>query len=307
MNTGALLKDLPLQTAITDGTFTVESQTYEITQADLAAKTLQELLDEIDVDPESNGYPVTFEYDATADRVIVDGGELNATDPSQLPILGHPNDTSNFLKVMRLLDGEVVTRTADQDNSRSFDNSEAWLRKGDAEVNTSDIAHAYGLPDSRNYTFFDDKLYQRMDTDGIDEFFLNDKLDYVVGDKVYKDGFIYECVKDLPVGSFLPGVGANYYALNDKATYDSSGDSTDDSYWELTTDPAAYSNTGATSPADEWDSAADRDYVTGDVVFKMDGGKKYYFLFYQIIVIILIQPLKMGVIVSMVKLTWDLR
>lgn len=281
LSTSSLLKDLPLQTAISEGTFTVESQTYEITQADLGSKTLQQLLDEIDVDPENNGYPVTFEYDAAADRVIVDGGELNATDPSQLPILGHPNDTSNFLKVMRLLDGEVVTRTADQDNSRSFDNTQAWLRSGDSAVNLTDPAHPYGLPDSRNYTFFGNKLYQRVDDSATNpNFFEANKLDYkdnnpATGDIVYKDGFLYECIKDLPSVPYAPD--SDYYALNEKVTFDSSGNGIPDSYWELTTDPAAYTNTGASSPASAWDDAADRNYVTGDVVHLMDGGNKYFF------------------------------
>lgn len=281
----ALLKDLPLQTGITEGFFTVESQTYEITQSDLSSKTLQQLLNEINADPENNGYPVTFEYDTSADRVIVDGGELNANSGSliQLPILGHPNDSSNFLKVMRLLDGELVTREADQDNSRAFDNSQAWLRSGDPEVNTTDPTHAFGLPDSRNYTSFGGKLYQRIDDSATNPTFYEPsppgKLDYVVDDIVYKEGFLYKCILDLPSSEFDPD--GNYYDPTDptdnRVTYDSTGNGSPDSYWELVVDPKNHVNSGATSPASEWDPATDRGYLTGDVVFKMDGGKKYFF------------------------------
>ena len=292
----ALLNDLPLQTAITAGTFTVESQTYEITSSDLTSLTLDDLLNIVSADPESDGYRVTFEYDSHEDRVVVDGGELNSNKPGALPIIGHPNDTSNFLKVMRLLDGAVVTRIADQDNSRAWatenatinnvpnvpvpPGEQAWLRAGDDEVNTTDPNHSHGLPDSRNYTYANGKLYQRIDDSATNpDFFAGDKLDYIVDDVVYKEGFLYKCIENLPSDEFDPDI--DYYDPTDSAdnrvTYDSDSDNIPDSYWELVVDPKNHANSGATSPASEWDPAADRGYLTGDVVYKMDGAKKYFY------------------------------
>jgi len=299
------LKDLPLQTAITPGTFTVESQTYEITSADFTSLSLDDLLKSISADPENDGYSITFEYDPIEDRVIVDGNELNALAPGELPILGHPNDTSNFLKVMRLLDGAVVTRFADQDNFRVWDGSDpdnsesgVWLRAGDTNLSNSPT-DSHGLPDRRNYTFFTDgKAYQRID-DGNQEF--DPEVNGLVyqdaaakgtgtGDVVYKDGVLYECIQSLPTERYfgqegIPSV-SDYYAAKwaspdpVQVTHDSNANAIADKVWELEYHPQDHINSTSMGASNDhaWTPSNDTElFKTDDVVYNIESGAKFFF------------------------------
>ena len=87
------LKDLPLQTPITEGTFTISGKTFSI---DNLSASLQDVMDMINaqmggadgVNPEGDGTGITFEYDFDNDRMVVDGGEYSVTALGNLPILG---------------------------------------------------------------------------------------------------------------------------------------------------------------------------------------------------------------------------
>ena len=112
------LNELPLQSKISTGTFTIAGKTLSIDNLDV---TLQSIINEINstvsgvsgINPEADTTGITFEYDSTNDRMIVDGGETSPNALNAVPVLGSPTDTSNFLQVLRLLNRASVTRDAD--------------------------------------------------------------------------------------------------------------------------------------------------------------------------------------------------
>ena len=118
LNLAKKLNELPLQTDIRTGTFSIAGKTLSIDNLDV---TLQSIIDEINeaaagvsgINPEADTTGITFEYDATNDRMIVDGGELSTSSLNSVPVLGSPTDTSNFLQVLRLLNRASATRDAD--------------------------------------------------------------------------------------------------------------------------------------------------------------------------------------------------
>lgn len=101
------LKDLPLNSPISTGTFTVSGKTMNITSLDM---TLQELLDEINsteggvtgVNPEGDGSGITFSYDSSQDKLIV-SSDVSDQNSANTLVLGSSTDSSNFLHAMKLI------------------------------------------------------------------------------------------------------------------------------------------------------------------------------------------------------------
>ena len=207
LNTAVKLSELPLQTAITKGTFSIAGKTLSIDSLDV---TLQSIIDEINtavgsvagVNPESDSTGITFEYDSASDKMIVDGGELSINALNSVPILGSPTDSSNFLKSLRLLNRTTVLQDADYDatnvaislwgsgNATTNPEKKSWLYQTD-----TDEGGGVGLAstDSRIYAAYD------YDSDGEPNIFrrkdagnqFNPATAYASGVSVYKNGFIY--------------------------------------------------------------------------------------------------------------------
>jgi flagellar capping protein FliD len=101
------LRNLPLNSPISTGTFTVSGRTLNITSLDM---TLQELLDDINstndgvdgINPEGDASGVTFNYDAIQDKMLVSSGISDDNSVNSL-VLGSSTDTSNFLHAMKLI------------------------------------------------------------------------------------------------------------------------------------------------------------------------------------------------------------
>ncbi|MDA9961709.1 flagellar filament capping protein FliD [Opitutales bacterium] len=231
------LAGLPLQTAITKGTFTVSSRTYEITNLH---ETLQELMDRIAADPEDDQTAVTLEYDSINDKMVVDGNELiNDPNFTDTPILGSPTDTSNFLKVLRLLDQVSLNRDADYEgnsgisiwsgSSANLTNPEkaAWLRQDDEDenggsglaANDDKIYTANGSPTGKEV------LYRRKAVHAQHE----DDLAYSTGDVVYRHGYLYEALQNFPTTAWDKTVDA----INTTVSLGSLSAAPDDNFWQL--------------------------------------------------------------------------
>lgn len=217
------LSDLPLQTPITTGTFTIAGKTLSI---DNLSKTLDDVLADINavlngvtgVNPEGDGTGITFEYEDSSDKIIVDGGDfttqnagldgvLNTDDDlPALPVLGSPTDTSNFLQVLRLLNRETHHRDADLEAGSGisvFTTGAAltdgpklsWLRQDDNEESLTSA-------DSQIYAAFNNVVYKRVASEP--KYAIGAGTDHVAGHKVYRNGFVYE----MKAGKTLAGLGA---------------------------------------------------------------------------------------------------
>ena len=219
------LSDLPLQTEITLGTFTIEGRTFHITNLNT---TLQELLDEINaqvtdiegVNPESDSTAVTMSYDSVSDKITIDSGEKLPGEGSKLPVLGSTTDTSNFLKAMRLLgrNTDLVDAVNQSGTGVSIfntgDGAKAWLHSTDRNSLVSP-------GDSRSYAEFNGKLYQRVSKEAQ----YDAGQEYAVGDKVYHQGFLYEATaaiahdqwdgSQLAIGNRVSNENANFELLVD--------------------------------------------------------------------------------------------
>jgi flagellar capping protein FliD len=246
------LKDLPLQTAITKGTFTVSSRTYEITSLD---ETLQDLMDRIASDPEGDQTSVTLEYDPINDTMVVDGNEL-VNDPTfvDTPILGSPTDSSNFLKVLRLLDQVSLNRDADYEgnsgisiwsgSSSILTNPEkaSWLRQDDPEeaLLTDDdrLYTANGLPTGKEV------LYKRK---GVHDFY-DATEGYSASDVVYRHGYLYEALQTFPTTAWTKNIDIN----NTKVSLSSLSHD----FWQLKKDLAT-DRVGASTGQATFSSAVD--------------------------------------------------
>ena len=222
LNLSDSLKDLPLQTAITEGTFTISGKTFSI---DNLNASLQDVMDMINaqmggadgVNPEGDGTGITFEYDSDNDKMIVDGGEYAVSALNNVPVLGSPTDSSNFLKVLRLLNRQITNRAADWETGSGVS---IW-GAGDVATNPhlKSWIHASDSHEIANnaITSDDDRIYVGYDHDGdgkktlyrrkLKEPEFNSLGTYNVGDKVYRNGFIYEAVKATPTTPFTPTMG----------------------------------------------------------------------------------------------------
>lgn len=222
LNLSDSLKDLPLQTAITEGTFTISGKTFSI---DNLNASLQDVMDMINaqmggadgVNPEGDGTGITFEYDSDNDKMIVDGGEYAVSALNNVPVLGSPTDSSNFLKVLRLLNRQITNRAADWEtgsgvsiwgagNVATNPHLKSWIHASDSH----EIAN-------NAITSDDDRIYVGYDHDGdgkktlyrrkLKEAEFNSAGTYNVGDKVYRNGFIYEAVKATPSSAWAATMG----------------------------------------------------------------------------------------------------
>ena len=98
--------------------------------------------------------------------MVVDGGEYSVSALGNLPILGSPTDTSNFLEVLRLLNRETTNRAADWETGSGVS---IW-GAGDVAasphlkswVHTSD---SYEIANNA-ITSDDDRIYVGFDHDG---------------------------------------------------------------------------------------------------------------------------------------------
>ena len=131
------LRNLPLHTEITEGTFTISGRTFNISNLDM---TLQDLLDKINanvsslpgVNPESDHSAITVEYDSALDKIVIDSGEKSPGVTNNAPVLGSSTDTSNFLSAMRLLSrhSELVDADIEANSGVSLFNPETDLNHG---------------------------------------------------------------------------------------------------------------------------------------------------------------------------------
>ncbi|MBT7650939.1 MAG: hypothetical protein HN553_08195, partial [Opitutae bacterium] len=199
LNLNDRLIDLPIQTKISAGTFTIAGRTFSITSA---GTTLQDIMNDVNtsfngtngVNPESDLSHITLEYDSTSDKFYLDTGELASHANQKLPILGSPTDTSNFLHAVRLMDMQTENRDADVEinsgvsifTTGTGDGAKAWLADNDPLLNST--------MDSRKYASFGGSLYKRINNDPV----YNTTSSYSAGDKVYSSGYVYEATNNLP-------------------------------------------------------------------------------------------------------------
>ncbi|MBT3666545.1 MAG: hypothetical protein HN548_03630, partial [Opitutae bacterium] len=200
------LNQLPLQSNITTGTFTIAGKTLSIDSLDVS---LQSIIDEINtavsgvsgINPEDDTTGITFEYDSTNDRMIVDGGELSPNALNAVPIMGSPTDSSNFLQVLRLLNRASVTRNADLEAGSGIslwsggDGTQSWLRLDDPdETLTSSDNRLYAAKGAAG----SEVLYKRIANEALH----NAATDYTAGTNVYKNGFVYQVKAGFPTAAF---------------------------------------------------------------------------------------------------------
>ena len=202
INTGTTLAKLPIHTEITAGTFTISGRTFNITSLDV---TLQDILDEINaqstsipgVNPESDLSAVTASYDANSDKLVLDSGEKSPGVVNKPPILGSSTDSSNFLQAMGLLSRTTELVDADVEANSgvsifaSGDGNLSWIHSSDPTANLA-------LGDSRSYSSFGGKLYERIQMEN--QFNASDA--YLAGERVYQSGFVYESLSSLPQNSW---------------------------------------------------------------------------------------------------------
>ena len=221
------LSDLPLQSDITAGTFSIGGRTFNITDLSMS---LQDLIDEVNnngagFDPEKDGTYITLEYDTVNDRMIIDGGDISTGGSPSIPILGSPTDTSNFLQVMRLLNRTPdAPRLADYESWSGIsiytgNASKAWVRPDDQ-------TESPGQTDDRIYTAYDPVdiagqsnklLYRRKESTGDVKFLthrnkvsttaLNHAWD--ANSIAYQDGFLFK-LKSTKAGSFATDFNTIY-------------------------------------------------------------------------------------------------
>ena len=242
LNLAKKLNELPLQTDIRTGTFSIAGKTLSIDNLDV---TLQSIIDEINeaaagvsgINPEADTTGITFEYDATNDRMIVDGGELSTSSLNSVPVLGSPTDTSNFLQVLRLLNRASATRDADLETGSGISvygtgnnsGTSSWLRldDGDEVLQSTDPRMFAGTA----AVAADGIIYKRV---AHDEVLYNNLSHYDAGDKAYRQGFVYE----MKSGKNLADATGNGNGHNwDKTITGAGHDAWDNNkHWKLLTD-----------------------------------------------------------------------
>ncbi|MFP6886312.1 MAG: flagellar cap protein FliD N-terminal domain-containing protein, partial [Opitutales bacterium] len=237
------LQDLPLQTQITKGTFTIEGKTFEIHDLSMG---LKELMDTLNLDPEFDGKNVQLEYEEDPtrsgyDKIIIDSNISSAGGNPYIPTMGSPTDTSNFLQVMRLLnrqpdtprpsDFEAGTAIGDWDAlttaAQTWANIKALNPVTDAKwmswISQADLLYPSPSPtDDRIFMGYDPDgagpnktlMYRRKDpaVAGIAQFTNHPNQPgsetawAAAGEKVYSDGYLWKTLSGLPTNSHAPGV-----------------------------------------------------------------------------------------------------
>jgi flagellar capping protein FliD len=264
------LKDLPVFSNISTGTFTISGKTFSIDNLDMS---LQDVMNNVNstlggvagVNPESDHSGITLEYDALTDKMFLDTNERSPVASSNLPVLGSSTDTSNFLQAMRLLDRVAVDRNADFETGslisifNAGDGGKVW-------IHSSDSALALDASDDRLYASFNGTLYERTKSEND----YNPASSYQAGDKAYHKGFVYESTNSLPTSQWL-------------GTETSQGDSvkSNNSFYELLVnletakvDSFSAVDSGShvvTQPVSGGATTSGDSYKAGDIVKAVDG------------------------------------
>jgi len=270
LNLNAAIKNLPIFSPITPGTFTISGKTFSI---DNRNSSLQDVMNDINttfgsvkgVNPESDDSGITLEYDPASDKMYLDTNEGSPAASSRLPVLGSPTDTSNFLQALRLMDRATQERNADYETGSHIsifnagDGGKAWIHSSDSMLGANSA-------DDRIFASFNGLLYERSKVEND----YNPASAYQSGDKVYHNGFVYEATNSLPSSSWTgteSSVGDSVYHNNsfykllvnlETAKVDSF--SSVDSGSHAVSQPV---NGGATTSADS--------YKAGDIVKAADG------------------------------------
>jgi len=270
VNLNTALKDLPIFSNITTGTFTISGKTFSIDNLNM---TLQDVMDDINatfgsvkgVNPENDDSGITMEYDASSDKIYLDTNERSPVASSNLPVLGSSTDTSNFLEAMRLLDRATSERSADYETGslisifNAGDGGKAWIHSSDSTLGLNSS-------DDRLYASFNGMLYERSKAEND----YNPASSYQAGEKVYHKGFVYESTNALPSanwsgsetsqGDSVSHNGSFYELLVNLETAKIDSFSSVDSGSHVVTQPV---NGGTTTSVDA--------YKVGDIVKADDG------------------------------------
>ena len=126
------LKDLPLQTPLTTGTFTISGKTFSITSLDAKLQDIVNMINNsspIGLNPEStDGTGIKLNYDYSDDKFSISSDDFLVSLGNH-PIIGSPTDTSNFLSALKLENPDLkssqalgsidMTKTLDSANFRN--------------------------------------------------------------------------------------------------------------------------------------------------------------------------------------------
>jgi flagellar capping protein FliD len=196
------LEDLPLFSKITTGTFTISGKTFSINNLSM---TLQDVMNDINstsgsvtgVNPESDFSGITIEHDSSSDKMFLDTNEQSPVASSDLPILGSPTDSSNFLQALGLLDRYSEARHAMLESGSQIsvfnagNGNKPWVHASDPNLGVAGS-------DDRLFAAFNNFLYQRQKAEND----YNPASSYQSGERVYTKGFVYQATKDLPSTSW---------------------------------------------------------------------------------------------------------
>jgi len=126
------LKDLPLQTPLTTGTFTISGKTFSITSLDAKLQDIVNMINNsspIGLNPEStDGTGIKLNSDYSEDKFSISSADFRVSLGNH-PIIGSPTDTSNFLSALKLENPDLkssqalgsidMTKTLDSANFRN--------------------------------------------------------------------------------------------------------------------------------------------------------------------------------------------
>ena len=99
------LKDLPLQNEISTGTFTISGKTFSISSLDATLEDVVSMINDSSsegLNPEgSDGTGIQLNYIFSEDKFSITSDDYQVS-LGNMPILGSPTDTSNFLSALKL-------------------------------------------------------------------------------------------------------------------------------------------------------------------------------------------------------------
>ena len=147
------LEDLPIQTAITKGTFTIAGKTFSINNL---GSTLQDVVNMINqssaigLNPEgTDGTGIKLSYDYDEDRFNITSDDFIVSLGNH-PVLGSPTDTSNFLSALKLDNPNLTSSQAlgSVDMSKTLDNANfkgSWSGLNAGKLGTFFIGEGEGV------------------------------------------------------------------------------------------------------------------------------------------------------------------
>ncbi len=99
------LKDLPLQNDITTGTFSISGKTFSISSLDATLEDVVSMINDssaLGLNPEgSDGTGIKLNYIFSEDKFSITSDDYQVS-LGNMPVLGSPTDTSNFLSALKL-------------------------------------------------------------------------------------------------------------------------------------------------------------------------------------------------------------